>query len=309
MSERQTTPAVARKACTLMLVGLLTATCDRSSQTPTNDTTGLQGSPQADSLTGETRNAGWDERLGPVLFIAGASPSDALVVQPYETEASGGHSGSLDAGTVISRDGRTARVRILGVVPHTDSLCVAWPTSAVRDSSGAALPSWSIGFAGADVTAIRMDSVEAFARGDSTRTAADLARLASALPDDTLPSFRGLPFVVREMRRFRPAAEVETVVTDIARRLATEANPREERLFLIAERVAGGAWRAAYWSRASGPEDTVESGDALATVRFADGRVGMVVALETGSSIRYVLIFRDAGGKWRSQWRSAETDC
>lgn len=296
--------------CAQLLVGIVTVGCDRTARAPANDTARPAGSPRDDSGTAEARNTGWDDRDGPVLLVPGASPAEAQIVLPYALDAGDARPpAAMETATVIARAGRASRVRVSGIAPHTDPLCVAWPTATLRDSAGSGVPpSWNVGFAGAMVTALTMDSVESMSRGDSTRVAAELARLASALRDDTVASFRGLPFVVREMRRFRPADGVEAVVADIARRLATEANPREERLFMIAERTERGPWRAAFWSRASGAEDAVESGDALAIVRLAHGRVGMLVALETGSAIRFALVQRDGRG-WHVQWRSAETDC
>ena len=293
-----------------LVSALATVSCDRTSSTPTNDTARLAGPPPDDSTLPELRNAGWDDRDGPALLVVGATPSEARVVLPAEMDASTGRqpSSTLSVVTLISREGRLSRAGVLAVSPHLDSQCVAWPSATLRDTAGSTIAAWNVGLAGTMLTALPLDSVAAFSHADSTRLATEIARVVSALKDDTLASFRGLPVVVREMRRFRPAPNIEAIVADVARRLATEANPREERVFLIAERAEGGPLLPRYWSRASGPEDVVESGDPLAAVRFADGRVGMLVALESAST-RYVLLRRDNRGQWHVQWRSAETDC
>ena len=296
---------------TIGLVFTLAAVaCDRTSNTPANDTARLAGPPPDDSTAPELRNSGWDDRDGPVLLVVGATTSEARVVLPAEMEAGTGRSASIALGevTLLSREGRLSRAGVVALSPHLDPQCVAWPSATLRDATGATIAAWNVGFAGARLTALPLDSVEALSHADSTRLASELARIVSALKDDTLASFRGLPVVVREMRRFTPAPNVEGIVADVARRLGTEANPREERVFLIVERVTGGPLLPRYWSRASGPEDVVESGDALAVVRFADGRVGMLVALES-ASMQYVLLRRDDKGPWHEQWRSAETDC
>ena len=293
-----------------LAVALAVVGCDRKSGTPANDTAGPADSPPDDSAPSETAtNPGWEDRDGPALLVMGATPGEARIILPAETDASAGRAPSaLTMVTLIAREGRVSRARVLAVSPHVDPQCVAWPSAMLRDSVGSTIAAWNVGFVGTGLTALPLDSVEAFKHADSTRLTSDLARIASALKDDTVASFRGLPVIVREMRRFQPAPNIEMVVADVARRLATEANPREERLFLIAERVNGGPLVARYWSRASGPEDVVESGDALATVRFADGRVGMLVALES-ATVRYALLLRNERGDWRVQWRSAETDC
>lgn len=288
-----------------------TVACDRSSRTPADDTASLAGSPRGDSTSPVARNIGWNDADGPILLVATSAPTEAHVVLPFETVADSTRFPSgIDTVKLIGRDGRLWRGRVLGAAPHANGQCVAWPMATVRDSAGAAPPGWSVGFTNAaPVTAIALDSLEAFNRSDSSRYATEIARMASALKDDTVAQFRGLPFVVREMRRFHLVPNIEGVVADVARRLATEANPREERLFLIAERTAGGQWQPAYWTRASGAEDAVESGDALAIVRFPADRAAMIVALEEESSMRFALVERDGTGKWRLRWRSAETDC
>ncbi len=300
---------------TIALVSVLTVVlaavgCDRKSDTPANDTAGLAGSPPDDSAPPETgTNPGWENRNGPALLVMGATPGEARIVLPAEMDASVGRPPSaLTMVTLVAREGRVSRARVLEVSPHVDPQCVAWPSATLRDSVGSTLTPWSVGFIDTRLTALPLDSLEAFSHADSTRLTSDLARIASALEDDTVASFRGLPVIVREMRRFKPAPNVEALVADVARRLATEANPREERIFMIAERVNGGPLVLRYWSRASGPEDVVESGDALAAVRFADGRVAMLVALES-ASVRYALLLRNERGAWHVQWRSAETDC
>lgn len=294
-----------------LILSLAAVACDRPSQSAGNDTTGSDGPPPDTAAPATAVNPGWNAADGPILFVATGNPGEARAVAPTLVDADGTPlvidlSRSV---TLISRDGRLITGRITRLTPHDGLQCLAWPTASVIDGTGSVPSPWAVGLLADGATPLPLDSVAAFARTDSIRLASDLARLASALKDDTLASFRGLPLVVREMRRFRPAPGTEAVVADIARTLATEANPREERLFLVAERAEGRPWRAAYVTRASGPEDAVQITDVLAAFRLGDGRTVIVLALESSDRSRFALLERRSPGRWALRWTSAETDC
>lgn len=296
---------------TLVLASALLS-CDRSAKVPAKDTSAGTAPPQPETNAADAGNPGWNSADGPVLLVAVGSAGEAHVIAPEVLDAAAPPAlrpGAPLSVQLLARDGRHGPAQVTGVQPARDPECVAWPLATLREGMGVAPRGWLVGFAGAGVTPIAMDSVEAMTHADSGQLATELARLASSLRDDTVASFRGLPFVVREMRRFQPAAGIQGVVADIARSLATEANPREERIFLIAERADAQPWHASFRMRASGAEDSVLTGEPLVIARMGDGRVVMVVGLENGATTRFMLLQRAPDGTWRVQWRSAETDC
>src|SRR5262249_61596034 len=81
-----------------------------------------------------------------------------------------------------------------------------------------------------------VDSVASLSPADSARRAADVARVASGLSNDTAPAFRGLPFEVQRAGRFTIAPGIDGIVAVLVRHVNEEANPREEHIFVIAER-------------------------------------------------------------------------
>jgi hypothetical protein len=280
--------------------------CERSPRAAAKDTADTVQAPESVAVALPV-NPGWEAADGSLLLVSAGSPTTASLVAPGLVDADGTAPDiSLPHEVrLLSRDGRSTTASITSIRAHDNQVCLAWPRAEISGSRGP----WSIGFVTNGAEAVALDSVLAMSRSDSARLAADIARMASALKDDTSAAFRGLPFVVREMRRFSPAEGVQSVVADVARLLATEANPREERLFLLAEKRDGGEWSVRYSRRASGPEESVEATDIRGVVRFPDGRVVMILSVESSRSTRYEILRRHADGSWRSQWRSAETDC
>jgi hypothetical protein len=195
--------------------------------------------------------------------------------------------------------------------PHEEE-CTSWPTAHVAPSAAAAAP-WTVGFLAGRATAIPLDSVETLPQPDSARLVADVARLASALPNDTAPSFRGLPFVVLAARRFSPAPGVQAIVAEVSRKVNQEARPREERILLVAERdsaVPALPWVAAYSERVSDNEETVEASDVLAAVALGPSHTPtLVIGREYGEGFSYALIERVGPKRWRLRWSSAYAGC
>jgi hypothetical protein len=153
--------------------------------------------------------------------------------------------------------------------------------------------------------------IESLASPDSARLAAQLTRLAASLPNDTARAFRGLPFVIRAAHGFTPGEGLESVVAEIVRRVNVEANPREETLLLITERIGtSGEWRVAYSERASGSEIHVERATPLAAVRLGAGALPTLVLERAGADwIAYALVQRERDGRWRESWESAYSGC
>ena len=261
---------------------------------------------------------GWEPSFGPALFDVGGD-GQLGVVMPLVTDATfadsatwaGATTGDAPAVELFSVAGRSSVVplapRTPVPMPAVDDGCVVWPT--VRTATRP--PAGTVGFAQGSAVALPLDSIAGLARPDSARLAAEAARLASQIPNDTATAFAGLPFVVRAAYVLRVAPGVEVLVADVARRIGQEADPREQLVFLVAERSApGAAWRLAWFERTSGPEDSVESRELRAAVALGPGRTPTLVVIVTyidGSS--WSLVSRGIDGTWRERWTSAYTGC
>ncbi len=212
--------------------------------------------PQALPDTGETAapSTGWVEDAGPALLVA-LAPTVASVVSPYATDSTLADSAPLSpAGVVGSTAELFARAGGAGSAtlaaargsPGDSAVadgCVAWPTVRVTRVQRAGREGgrdWTVGLLRGHASSLPLDSLEGASRADSARITTTVARLASTLPNDTAQGFRGLPFAVRGVRRFQIDSGTEAFVADVVRRINQEANPREEHLFLIAEREGGG---------------------------------------------------------------------
>jgi len=170
---------------------------------------------------------------------------------------------------------------------------------------------WRVGFAGAHVQAIKLDSIEAMTSTDSAALAVSLAETAATLVNASDPAFRGLPFRVRSAYTFR-LDSIHVVIADVVRSVNEEANPRIEHLLMIGEKRAGsiGKYTTGYYSRTAGAEETTQATEVLAAVRVGSSRKpAVVVNIEYDDGRVLGLIERVASGQWRSLWRSAFTDC
>lgn len=279
-------------------------------------TTGTPAAPTAST---------WDSRLGPVLLVAGSGPDAATVVV--------GDSARSGADTITEREaiairstpavllgrGDSIQVAILQEVRSArgdeDSECTGWPSWRIASArNGAALAPWSVGFVGATLQPVRMDSIESLSRVDSARLAAEVTRLASTLSNGGGGDrFVGLPFTVTSLWRFRAGPGVEGVVANLVRHINQEARPFEERTLIIAERDStrrDERFNLAYADRSQGAEETVESRDVLALTRpTPDAQPMLVLGRDYGDGMSYALIQRDPSGRWREKWHSPRGHC
>lgn len=308
--------AIAALAVTLLA-------CGDDDKPVARDSVGVSVPVSTDSAVPAPVGLAWDPAVaGPALFVPGGDAGAVMVVFPQFTDSTVSDSTAIAAAPplgattveLFSRAGRVGEAQVGapdGRAPRDDGGCIAWPGA--RLTSGASPTGWLVGFARGHAAAMPLDSIEHLARADSSRMAADAARLASQIPNDTAVAFSGLPFVVRTAYRFQPAPGVEAIVADVVRRIAQEANPREQHVLLVAERPAGqpGArWRLAYHARASGPEDVVETREVLAAVTLGAARTpALLLGLTYYEGSAYTLLERTDDGAWRERWSSAYAGC
>jgi hypothetical protein len=321
---RYTVRAPLARRCTMVWCAALVAlgACENRRNTPVIDSS-VPLRPANIGSTGAPVATTWDSRLGPVLLVSGPSADLATVVV--------GDSSRVGADTVTEREaiairstpalligrGDSIEIGLLQEVHSSkgdeDSECTGWPSWKIVSAKGGALAPWSVGFVGATVQPVRMDSIESLSRADSARLAADATRLASTLPGGGGERFTGLPFTVTSLWRFRAGPGVEGLVANLVRHVNQEARPLEERTLVIAERDSSRRderFNLAYYDRSQGAEETVESRDVLALARATpDAQPMLVVGRDYGDGMAYALILRDPSGRWREKWHSARGHC
>ena len=312
-------PASARRTAVTLAALLALAGCDGDEAPAPRETAGTSEPVTIGGATAAAEVLGWDPAIaGPVLFVGGAEGGAAAVVFPGLTDSTFTDSTTfalapLDGQRVelFARGGRVAQARVPAAtaLPQEGDACLAWPSVTLQGTS----PGWLVGFLTGHARAIPLDSIEHLTGADSAQLAAEAARLASLIPNDTAVAFVGLPFVVRTAYRFAPAPGVEALVADVVRRIAQEANPREQHVLLIAERPAGARaarYRLAYQARTSGAEDAVETREVLAAVRLGPtGTPTLVLGLTYYEGNAYMLVERTGDLAWRERWSSAYAGC
>jgi hypothetical protein len=299
-------------------LALLLAACRRETPARPNDTARSTVTPPSVSPPDSVSPSAWDVNVGAVLAIPAGSAGSAFVIVPQFTGESSLDSASFDLSAIegtkldLLAEGRRVAVATLAS-PATprDSGCTSWPTAHVEVQGAGALPVWSAGFVAGSVEPIPFDSLQSLSRADSTRLSVELAKLASAVPNDTATAFRGRPFIVRTVRRFQAYGR-SVVVAEIVRNVNQEAMPLQEHLLLIAERDSSVAptYVRSYYERTIGLEDAVETTDVLAVVRpVGDDRVYMLLSRDFGDGVSYALLERVPAGEWHLRWSSAYAGC
>ena len=311
-----------RQTVTILLTAMANA-CDRSTPAVARKDTVVPVTPPPETtVVAKPEQSTWDSTAGPALFVVGATPSEATIIIPRFTDTTSLDSVQFDLSRVraiqieLFASGKrvgAARVGATASPTRSDS-CRRWPTARLDISAGdtAAAREWTVGFETGHATAVALDSIASLPTADSARFAADIARIASSLPGDTATVFRGLPFVVNNAWRMREPNGQMLVAAVVIRNVNQEANPRQERILLLAARdttVSSPRYVPQYFERITGLEETVETTDLVAMVLLgADRRPTLIVARDAGHGLSFALIEQIAG-KWQHRWGSAYSGC
>src|SRR5688500_624445 len=300
---------------------LLIMACDREPRPATADSTPVSDSVTGDSTHLDGTRSGWKPGLGPLLLVAG-DQHEASAIFPNFSDSTLTDTTTFDtsilAGMTVdlfTPSGLAGKGRIQAVpARRRDDGCVAWPEASVTITDSAQSSSgWTIAFASGRARPLSLDSLETLTGADSARLAAEVSRLASTAPDDTAAAFQGIPYFVRQVRRFRIVPQTDVLVANVTRRINQEANPREEQLLMIGERAGNstdGRYTLRYHERVSGAEEAIESTDLLAAITLAsDGTPAIVLIRDYGDGSAYALVTRDTAGEWRLVWNSAYAGC
>ena len=261
----------------------------------------------------------WREENGPVLAVAGDSAAIAILVLPALDTP---RTSVSDVDTLrdlqvelFGPAGRvgSARLRPRAVASPDDEQCAEWPTAQLVQDPRRRVSRWSVGLAAGSAIAMTMDSLAGMHQPDSSRLAAEIARLASVVPSDTAPMFRGLPFRVHSAYRVLLKSGVTVVVATVVRTINQEANARTEHILIVAEPEGMGSsprLGLRYFERVSGSEESTETVDVLAALLLgAEQRPTIVLGRSDDSGTAFAFLERSAAGKWTLQWNSPYTDC
>jgi hypothetical protein len=302
------------RAAALLGGVLVVAACGRADRRVGNDTALPATPPRSDGTVTSPGVAPWPAGLGAFLVVAGEGPRDAALLMA-DTAAS--HSEEVLAPIrgaaleLFTRAGQRVAARFTALDESDTTECVAWPRARLDFGTDTAR-GWTVGAAAGKATPLTLDSLAQFGAKDSSRFVIDVTRTASALPEDTSAIFRGLPVIVRDVHRFRPAPGIEGLVAEVSRRVAQEAQPLEERILFIAERDSGSTqpWRGAWSSRVQGIEETIEAADVVAGLTISsDHRVLLVVQRESARGVRYELLERTGTATWTRRWVGPWSGC
>ncbi|MEO7359764.1 MAG: hypothetical protein ABI120_05505 [Gemmatimonadaceae bacterium] len=322
--------------CVAVVTLVLAAACDRTVQRPGGDSgVGVVPSAANDSLRPPV-GTGWEADAGPFLVLPtvdGGQDAGSLL-RPDATDQNVGDTVGLALTPTSNRLQLFSRGGLLGEATLSverasglDSGCTAWPIARLggmarpqlAPGSGVVTPGasstantshWTAAFVKGRITQLPLDSIEGLSPKDSAKMAVNIARLASGLSDDSVATFRGLPFVV--LRAFRGKLGARSfIVTTLVRRVNQEDSPMEERLVMVidGDEVTPSGWTVGWHERASGREDELVVSEPLLAFQVpASSRPHLLFGRDDGESLSAAMLVRD-GAAWRVLWESALAGC
>jgi hypothetical protein len=267
-------------------------------------------------ITGLGSGTGWDSTAGRVLIIAVArAPADVAVVLPGLTDSTLGVTPYFElaglANTPVELFGSRGLVGTstlhISPQPNAPAGCVNWPAGKLADPVPAG---WRIALEKGRGIGLPMDSIEGMNSADSAKFVANVVKAARSLTDSSDPVFRGIPFFVRKGYRLEtPSSSV--IIGEAVRKINEEANPREEHIILLAERVGTQEpYTVGFHARSAGAEESLETSEVLAAVQLRKTeRPAIVITFDYEDGGKVGLLERLSKSNWRVVWKSAYTGC
>ncbi len=234
----------------------------------------------------------WPAELGDALVIPSDTENVAVVLYPASLTASLDPKSQL---TLLAPGGDTVRVRV-GVSSMDTVHCGDAPMVRL----GRATPEvWSLGVGGLTARTIHADSIEGLSPADSLAYSVEAARMASAVTTGNGSRLRGLPFSLVSVRRLR-LGDTTILAAQLVRRVNLEANPAEERTFVIGERTSSSPFTTVHSDRSEGTEETAAHYDLIGAFR-AGAATYWVISTDAPNGSTVQMLER-VGGKWSLRW-------
>lgn len=305
---------LSRGALSWIAAGFLCVTACRDTETKKSADSNRTPSHYP-TVTGLASRSGWDSTAGPFMVIPASKDStDAALVLPGLTDSSLASTAHFELGELKNTPLDLFNLQglvgssILNVVSQSVDLagCPNWP----RGRLEASVPGgWKVGLEKGRAAGMRLRSMEGMQGGDSTRLISEVVNLATHLTDGGT-AFSGIPFFVRKAYRLETPA-LSVIVAEIVRKINEEANPREEHLLLLAERLTGERdFRMAFHARSAGTEESLETSDVLAGFTLIkSGRPAVAVTFDYEDGGKIGLLERVSQDEWKLVWKSAYSGC
>ena len=294
--------------------------CDRGGRSTSTDSAATKVLSAIIDSTRPPVGTGWELDAGPFLILptVDGGRDAGSILRPDANDSTVGDTVGLHALAGAGVMELFARGGVVGQARLTveksiavDSGCAAWPVARfVAIEAGAPTHPWTAAFLKGRITAVALDSIEGLSAKDSAMMAANISRLASGLPDDTVATFHGLPFVV--LRAFRgQAAGRSFVVTTLVRRVNQEDAPREERLVMVidGDPTAFESWTVGWHERASGREDELVVSEPLVAFQVTGKPdAHLLFGRDDGEALSAAMLVRGPKA-WKVLWESALAGC
>lgn len=264
---------------------------------------------------------GWPAGLGRALVVRLAGHEDAyrLVVPELGDRRFADSAISMKVGDslpvmLVGRRGHAgdARLRVLDAEAGAGS-CVTWPSVEIVAASfnwPAGAAAWRVAAERDSVTPVAIDSLLGMRLTDSLKLTGAIHSLLHDVPALTDSTLRGIPFAI--LRAYSlSSAGISIVAAELARSSSSEADPREQRLFLVGERTAEEqAHRLVYSRNVAGRADSTAVTELLVAVVSRHSREPvLVLGVEGRSGMRLHLLQRISRRQWRNSWTSVVTFC
>jgi len=275
----------------LAVVLLVAAGCGRTDSVRSTRDSGLSGSAP-DSTPAIAVSGEWPPDLGAALAIPSDTENVAVLLYPATASARTDQKARF---TLVAASGDTLRVRV-AVAGRDSAHCGDAPM--IRLARAAPML-WSLGLSGATARPMRSDSIDAISHEDSLLYSTEAPRLASVVSATATSRLSGLPFALTALRRVR-FGDTTIIAAQLARRVNQEANPAEERTFVIAERHGSLPFATVHSDRSDGTEETAAHFDLLGALRTPSA-VYLIIATDAPSGSTIEILERSAGA-WRVRW-------
>jgi hypothetical protein len=264
------------------------------------------------------RLTGWPAGLGRALVLRLSAPEESyrLIVPELGDRRFADSSISVKVGDsipvmLVGRRGNAGEA-LLSVVDAEagTGACVTWPAVEIGGRSGEQRGAWRVAVERDSVTPVVIDTFPGMRSDDSGRLVRAIYSLLPDVPALTDSTLRGIPFAIRRAYAL-PAAGISIVVAELVRTSRSEADPREQRLFLVGERTADAqAHQLAFSSDITGRADGTPVTDLLVAVESRQPRRPiLVLGVEDPEGMRVRLLQRVGRRQWRRSWTSVVRFC